>query len=113
MQADGLVLGAGSVLLAAALLGLLAVMAARAVRPPAGRAARQSPGISRAAAAAGLPAPAVVGSRNALEPGSGPQAVPVRAALAAGSRPLLAWARSLGTAAQALRPPRYPVSGPR
>jgi len=113
MQADGLVLGAGSVLLAAALLGLLAVMAARAVRPPAGREARQSPGISRAAAAAGLPAPAVVGSRNALEPGSGPQAVPVRAALAAGSRPLLAWARSLGTAAQALRPPRYPVSGPR
>ena len=35
---------------------------------------------ARAAAAAGLPA-AVVGTRNALEPGSGVRAVPVRSAL--------------------------------
>jgi hypothetical protein len=81
IRADGLVLGAGSVLLAAILLAALAVMAARAVRQPAGRRDGRPSAIARAAAAAGLPAAAVVGSRNALEPGSGQRAVPVRAAL--------------------------------
>ena len=82
MQADGLVLGAGSVLLAAALLALLAVMATRAViRQPAGPDGRRASVIARAAATAGMPATAVVGSRNALEPGSGQRAVPVRATL--------------------------------
>ncbi len=81
-QADGLILGAGTVLLTAVLLGLLTIMAARAVQPPARRQGTdRSSAIARAAAAAGLSAPAVVGSRNALEPGSGPRAVPVRAAL--------------------------------
>jgi hypothetical protein len=81
-QADGLVLGAGSVLLAAVLLGLLALMTARVVRPAAGPPDAPRPSaVARAAAAAGLPASAVVGSRNALEPGSGQQAVPVRATL--------------------------------
>jgi hypothetical protein len=81
-QADGLVLGAGSVLLAAVLIGLLALMTARVVRPAAGPPdARRPSAVARAAAAAGLPASAVVGSRNALEPGSGQQAVPVRATL--------------------------------
>ena len=37
--------------------------------------------VARGAAAAGLPAAAVVASRNALESGSGPRAVPVRATL--------------------------------
>ncbi len=81
VRADGLVLGAGSALLAAALLGLLALMAARATRPPAGPGEGRPSMIARAAAAAGLPAAAVVGSRNALERGSGLRAVPVRAAL--------------------------------
>ena len=80
IQADGLVLGAGSVLLAAVLLGLLAVTAARATRRrPAGR--ERPSVVARGAAAAGLPAAAVVASRNALESGSGPRAVPVRATL--------------------------------
>ena len=81
VQADGLVLGAGSALLAATLLAVLAVMGARATRPVT-RPDRERPSaVARAAAAAGLPAPAVVASRNALEPGSGQQAVPVRATL--------------------------------
>ena len=81
VQADGLVLGAGSVLLAVILLAVLAVMGARATRPVT-RPDRERPSaVARAAAAAGLPAPAVVASRNALEPGSGQQAVPVRATL--------------------------------
>jgi hypothetical protein len=75
-EADGLVLGAGTAALTAILLGLLAVMAARAsVSRPADGAAQVS-AIARTAARAGLPAPAVVGSRNALEPGSGVRAVP-------------------------------------
>lgn len=81
VQADGLVLGAGSALLAAILLAALAVMGARATRPVT-RPDRERPSaVARAAAAAGLPAAAVVASRNALEPGSGQQAVPVRATL--------------------------------
>lgn len=80
-RADGLVLGAGSVLLAVILLAALAVMAGRATRQAA-RPARERPSaVAHAAAVAGLPAPAVVASRNALEPGSGRQAVPVRATL--------------------------------
>jgi hypothetical protein len=80
IQADWLVLGAGTVLLAAALLGVLGVLAARSarLRP---RPASRSPGIARAAARAGLPVFAVVGSHNALEPGSGARSVPVRSAL--------------------------------
>ena len=81
VQADGLVLGAGSVLLAVILLAALAVMGVRATRPVT-RPDRERPSaVAHAAAAAGLPAPAVVASRNALEPGSGRQAVPVRATL--------------------------------
>jgi putative ABC transport system permease protein len=79
LAVDGLALGAGSVLLTAILAGLLAVMAARAVRPQAGRADGRASVIARAAAAAGLPTYAVLGSRNALQPGSGQRGV--RAAL--------------------------------
>jgi len=78
---DGLVLGVGSVLLTAILAGLLAIMAGRAARQPANRDEGRASVIARAAAAAGLPAYAVLGSRNALQPGSGRQAVPARAAL--------------------------------
>jgi hypothetical protein len=81
MEADGLVLGVGSVLLTAILAGLLAVMAWRAVRQRPSRDDGRASVIARAAAAAGLPAYAVLGSRNALQPGSGPRAVPVRASL--------------------------------
>lgn len=81
VQADGLVLGAGAALLAAILLAVLAAMATRATRQVT-RPDRERPSaVAHAAAAAGLPASAVVASRNALEPGSGRQAVPVRATL--------------------------------
>ncbi|HTT49877.1 MAG TPA: FtsX-like permease family protein [Streptosporangiaceae bacterium] len=81
IQADGLVLGAGSAALAAILLGFLAAAAGPAVRRPAHPAPPRPSVVAQATAVAGLPASAVVGSRNALEPGSGQQAVPVRATL--------------------------------
>ena len=81
ISADGLVLGAGAAGLGVALLGLLAVLALRSVRPRASGPGVGSSAAARAAAAAGLPAAAVVGTRNALEPGSGVRAVPVRSAL--------------------------------
>jgi hypothetical protein len=84
VQADGLVLGPGAALLGVLLLALLtvlAVQAARAARRGAERRAPRPSGIAAALAAAGFPATAVVGSRNALEPGTGPRAVPVRSAL--------------------------------
>ena len=81
IAADGLVLGAGAAILGLALLGLLAVLAVRSVRPRDSGAGVGSSAVARAAAAAGLPAAAVVGTRNAFEPGSGVRAVPVRSAL--------------------------------
>ena len=81
VRADALVLGAGAVLLGVVLLGLLAVLAVRSVRPSRGGAGFRSSAIARTAAAAGLPASTVVGSRNALEPGSGVRSVPVRSTL--------------------------------
>ena len=80
IHADWLVLGIGTLLLVVILLGFLAVLAVRSTRPwP--RPSTRSSAIARGAARAGLPASAVVGSRNALEPGSGVRSVPVRSAL--------------------------------
>ena len=81
IAADGLVLGAGAATLGLALLGLLAVLAVRSIRPRDSGAGVGSSAVAQAAAAAGLPAAAVVGTRNAFEPGSGVRAVPVRSAL--------------------------------
>jgi hypothetical protein len=81
ISADGLVLGAGTAVFCLALVGLLAVLAVRSVRPRASGAGVGSCAVARAAAAAGLPAAAVVGTRNAFEPGAGVRAVPVRSAL--------------------------------
>jgi len=81
LQADAVVLGGGSAALIVLLLAVLTRMAAQAVRQPSGRPASRASDVARAAAAAGLPVSAVVGSRNALEPGSGRQATPVRASL--------------------------------
>ncbi len=80
-SADGLVLIAGPALLLVILLGLLAFVAVRSVRPRPASAGARSSAVARAAAALGLPAVAVVGTRNAFEPGSGPRSVPVRSAL--------------------------------
>jgi hypothetical protein len=81
-DADPLVLAGGGAVLAAVLLGLLAVLAWRAVRP-AGRVAAVRPSaIAAAAASAGLPVTAVIGARYALESGSGQRQAAVRAVLA-------------------------------
>ena len=81
LQADAFVLGGGSAVLIVLLLAMLTLMATQAVQHPGDRPAARASDVARAAAAAGLPASAVVGSRNALEPGSGRQAAPVRASL--------------------------------
>ena len=81
LSVDGLVLGAGAAALLVVLLGLLAVAALRSVRSRGSGSGAGSSAVARAAAAAGLPPTAVVGTRNALEPGSGVRAVPVRSAL--------------------------------
>ncbi len=81
IEADWLVLGLGSCLLSAVLLGLLALLAVRSVRQRGRGLAGRASTVAAAAAAAGLPAAAVVGARNAFEPGSGVRSVPVRSAL--------------------------------
>jgi hypothetical protein len=80
IHADWLVLGPGTLLLLVILVGLLAALAAHSTRPRPQPSTRSSV-IARGAARAGLPPSAVVGSRNALEPGSGVRSVPVRSAL--------------------------------
>jgi hypothetical protein len=67
--------------LAVVLLGLLVTLAVRAARTSAAGVVARPSAVARAAAAAGLPAAAVVGTRNALESGTGVRAVPVRSAL--------------------------------
>jgi len=81
MQVDGLVLGAGAALLAVVLLGLLAIMAVRAAGRSAASAAGRRSALAGVAASARLPVFAIVGTRNALEPGRGARSVPVRSAL--------------------------------
>jgi FtsX-like permease family len=78
IAADPLVLGAGAAVCAGLLLGLLAVLAIRTAGRRGTWAGPRSSALARAAAAAGLPAAVVVGTRNALEPG---RSVPVRSAL--------------------------------
>ena len=82
---DWTVLGLGFALLVVVLGGLAVALAALqaphqvASRRRLSRDRRSS--VARAAAAAGLPAPAVTGIRFALEPGVGGEAVPVRSAV--------------------------------
>ena len=82
VQADPLVLAGGGCLLAAALLAVLGVLAWRSVRPPGDIPAARASSVAAAAAAAGLPVSAVVGTREALERGAGRRPVPVLATLA-------------------------------
>jgi hypothetical protein len=83
---DRTVLGAGTGILLV-MLGAVAVIAAVRTRPRAALGATGVTGVGRiskvteSAAGAGMPAPAVVGLRFALEPGRESTAVPVRAVL--------------------------------
>jgi hypothetical protein len=81
IHADWPVVGTGAALIIVLLLGLLAGLAARAVRPRAGRLQPRPSAIARTAAAAGLPPSAIMGVRYALEPGAGTRSVPVRSTL--------------------------------
>jgi hypothetical protein len=81
IHADWAIIGPGVALLLVLLLGLVAVLAIRATRPRVGPAPGRPSVIARAAVAAGLPPSAVVGVRNALEPGAGVRSVPVRSTL--------------------------------
>jgi putative ABC transport system permease protein len=110
-QADGLVLGAGSAVMIAALLAVLAGLAGLAARRSPGRQAEgRASFIAQRAAAAGLPSTVVMGSRNALEPGSG-RAVPVRAMLAGSVAAVIAVVAAVvfGTSLNSLltHPPRF------
>jgi FtsX-like permease family len=89
-QADPLVLAGGAAVLAVLLLGVLAALAWRLVRPAGpGPAGRGSP-VARATAAAGLPVTAVVGTRAALERGGGQRRAPVLATLTGSAAAVLA-----------------------
>jgi cell division protein FtsX len=81
IHTDWAIVGTGAALFVVVLLALLAVLAARAVRLQARPAEGRPSVIARAAVAAGLPPSAVVGARNALEPGAGVRSVPVRSTL--------------------------------
>jgi MacB-like periplasmic core domain len=81
VHGDWAIVGPGAALFTVVLLGLLAVLAARSARPRATQAQGRPSVIARAAVAAGLPPSAVVGTRNALEPGTGVRSVPVRSTL--------------------------------
>ncbi len=70
-EADPLVLAGGGGALTAILLGILAVLAWRSVRPAANAPASRTSPIPRAAAEAGLPVTAVAGIRAALQRGAG------------------------------------------
>jgi cell division protein FtsX len=81
VHADWAIVGTGAALFIVVLLALLAVLAARSVRPRASQAEGRPSAITQAAVSAGLPPSAVVGTRNALEPGAGVRSVPVRSTL--------------------------------
>ena len=81
VQPDPLVLAGGGSALAVTLLAVLGVLAWRSVRPPGHIPTARASSVATAAAAAGLPVTAVVGTREALERGAGRRPVPVLATL--------------------------------
>jgi ABC-type lipoprotein release transport system permease subunit len=82
-QADGLVLGGGVALAGVILLAVLAALTLRSARQrPAAAPAGRPSAVAAVAVRLGLPPTAVIGSCNALEPGTGDRAVPVRSAIA-------------------------------
>lgn len=85
VSADALVLATGAVLVVVVVLGLAAASTWRIMRWAEGATPARSPSvITRRLGRSGLPAPASIGVRMALEPGRGRTAVPVRPALVGG-----------------------------
>jgi len=82
VQVDPLVLAGGGCVLAVALLAVLGGLAWRSAQPPGEAPGARASSVAAAAAAAGLPVSAVVGTREALERGAGRRPVPVLATLA-------------------------------
>jgi ABC-type lipoprotein release transport system permease subunit len=80
-EADPLVLAGGGAVLSVVLLGLLAGLAWRAVSPAVRIPSDRPSVLAAAAASAGLPVTAVIGTRHALETGFGQRPAAVRAAL--------------------------------
>jgi putative ABC transport system permease protein len=95
VHADALVLGTGAAVAVLLLTGLLALLAVRSARQRTAPAAGHPSAVAAAAARAGLPPAAVIGSRNALEPGAGTRAVPVRSVLAGSAAAVTAVAASV------------------
>jgi FtsX-like permease family len=89
-EADPLVLAGGGAALTIILLGVLAALAWRSVRPAANAPASGAARIPRAAEQAGLPVTAVAGIRAALERGAGRRSTPVLATLAGSAAAVLA-----------------------
>jgi hypothetical protein len=81
IDADWVILGPGWVIAPALVLAGAAATAATTLTARRRRAVPRRSAVVAAAAGAGLPVPAVVGARFALEPGRGRSAVPVRPAL--------------------------------
>jgi len=81
ISADWLVLGVGWAAAVLLVLAATAAIAWTALRAGTAAVARRSPAVA-AGVRAGLPVPALVGARFALEPGRGRSAVPVRPAIA-------------------------------
>ena len=81
VDADAAVLVTGAIVVPALVALAAAASAALALRAARAAAHRRRSAVAGAVAAAGLPVPVVVGTRFALEPGRGRQAVPVRPAL--------------------------------
>jgi hypothetical protein len=89
-EADPLVLAGGGGVLAVLLLGILAALAWRSVRPAASEPAGRTSPIPTAARQAGLPVTAVAGLRAALDRGAGRRPAPVLATLAGSAAAVLA-----------------------
>src|ERR1700691_1709179 len=89
-EADPLVLAGGGGALTVILLGILAVLAWRSVRPAANAPGSRTSPIPRAAREVGLPVTAVAGIRAALERGAGQRPAPVLATLAGSAAAVLA-----------------------
>jgi hypothetical protein len=111
VSADWLVLGAGWALTVALVAAAAAVTAWLAVARRGSERAVRGSAVVHAVARSGLPAPAVIGARLALEPGSGRSAVPVRSALTGAVTGVLgviaAFTFAAGVADAAAHPARF------